>query len=297
MSPILVRPVREQFEHDKVIRLLQARWRRRYHVGVNLGTDQSAPAGTGAQTVYPDLVLSAGTRVRKVQGVVEVETSESVNSLEAMAQWARFAALGVPLYLYVPSGSVDAARRLCAEHAIPVAEIWSYYSFGDQIRFTMIHRSEVTPAEQAARKRAAGSAGKKARAAKAPKAAASRRAPKKSAASGAGKPSRAARGTKGTAGSTKATRTAKAAKGTKNTSRRNTAASRTASGQRPRRAAAAAKRQPSRLVERQRSREGKRQPSRASAKRQQPPRSVKRPARAARQARQVAVSGRAQRRK
>ncbi len=30
VTPILVRPVREQLEHDRVIRLLQARWRRKY---------------------------------------------------------------------------------------------------------------------------------------------------------------------------------------------------------------------------------------------------------------------------
>ena len=32
MSPILTRPVREQLEHDRVIRLLQARYKRKNEV-------------------------------------------------------------------------------------------------------------------------------------------------------------------------------------------------------------------------------------------------------------------------
>ncbi|RPJ84139.1 MAG: hypothetical protein EHM13_05615, partial [Acidobacteria bacterium] len=65
MSPILVRPVREQFEHDRVIRLLQLRWRRRYQVAVNLGAEQTASAGNGSNAVFPDLVLT-GPRSHRV---------------------------------------------------------------------------------------------------------------------------------------------------------------------------------------------------------------------------------------
>ena len=42
MSPILVRPVREQLEHDRVIRLLQARFRRRFDVGINPVKDEES---------------------------------------------------------------------------------------------------------------------------------------------------------------------------------------------------------------------------------------------------------------
>ena len=41
MSPILVRPVREQLEHDRVIRLLQAKLKRKHDVAINIGDDQS----------------------------------------------------------------------------------------------------------------------------------------------------------------------------------------------------------------------------------------------------------------
>jgi len=41
---------------------------------------------------------------------------------------------------------VDVARRLAEDNHIPVNEIWSYHSVGDQVRFTLVHRSrEVAP--------------------------------------------------------------------------------------------------------------------------------------------------------
>ena len=140
MSPILVRPVREQLEHDRVIRLLQARSRRRYEVGINPGAEQNAVVGSGPSATYPDLVLQSPARGHRLQAVVEVETGESVNRLEALAEWAHLAKLRVPFHLYVPAGMVDVARRLCADNQIHVSEIWSYHSIGDQVRFTPVHR-------------------------------------------------------------------------------------------------------------------------------------------------------------
>jgi hypothetical protein len=154
VSPILVRPVREQAEHDRVIRLLQAKSRRRFEVGINPGAEQNVPVGSGATAMYPDLVLQSLERGHRLQAVVEVETGESVNHLEALAQWAHFGKLRVPFHLYVPAGMVDVARRLCEDNQIHAAEIWSYHSIGDQVRFTLVHRSREAAAS-AARKRAA----------------------------------------------------------------------------------------------------------------------------------------------
>ena len=118
MSPILVRPVREQLEHDRIIRLLQTKCRRKYEAGMNPGAEQNAAVGAGPTAVYPDLVLLSQERGRRLQGVIEVETGESVNHLEALAQWAHFAKLRTPFHLYVPAGMVDVARRLCEENQI-----------------------------------------------------------------------------------------------------------------------------------------------------------------------------------
>jgi hypothetical protein len=145
VSPILVRPVREQLEHDRVIRLLQAKFRRRYEVGINVGAEQQVPVGSGASAVYPDVVLASVERGRRLQAVVEVETGESVNHLEALSQWAMFAKLKATFYLYVPSGMVDVARRLCEENHIRVNEIWSFHNVGDEVRFTLVHRSREAP--------------------------------------------------------------------------------------------------------------------------------------------------------
>ncbi len=144
MSPILLRPVREQLEHDRVIRLLQVRWRRRYQVGMNVGSEQTAPVGQPNAPYFPDLVLWSNERGRRIEGVVEVETAESVNNMEALAQWGPFSRLRAPFYLYIPAGSVDTARRLIADNNITVSEIWTYYLIGDQMRFTMVYRAPAT---------------------------------------------------------------------------------------------------------------------------------------------------------
>jgi hypothetical protein len=170
VSPILVRPVREQAEHDRIIRLLHSKSRRKYEAGMNPGAEQNAPVGTGPTAVYPDVVLLSQERSRRLQGVIEVETGESVNHLEALSQWAHFAKLRAPFHLYVPAGMVDVARRLCEENQIHVNEIWSYHSVGDQLRFTLVHRSREAP-PSAPRVRAAAAAPRRkpsARAVKAP---------------------------------------------------------------------------------------------------------------------------------
>jgi hypothetical protein len=141
VSPILVRPVREQLEHDRVIRLLQVKLKRRHDVTANIGEDQSTPVKIGQMQIFPDLVLTSTDRGRKLMGTVEVETSESVNHLEARAQWAHLGRARAPFHLYVPAGSVDIARRLATENHVNVSEIWTYHTIGDQTRFTLVHRS------------------------------------------------------------------------------------------------------------------------------------------------------------
>jgi len=139
LSPILVRPVREQLEHDRVIRLLQAKYKRKFDVAINPGNEQTAPVGSGPSPWYPDLVLQE--RGRKLVGVVEVETAESVNNLEAMSQWVAFGKLRAQFHLYVPASAIDSTRRLCVDLGIPVAEIWAYHSIGDQLRFTLVQKT------------------------------------------------------------------------------------------------------------------------------------------------------------
>ena len=144
MSPILVRPVREQLEHDRIIRLLQAKYKRKFEVAINPGNEQNAPVG-GPPPWYPDLVLQSD-RGKKLLGVVEVETAESVNHLEAMSEWGAFSRLRTPFHLYVPASMIDVARRLVQDMQLPVAEIWAYSLLGDQLRFTLVQRDAAAAA-------------------------------------------------------------------------------------------------------------------------------------------------------
>jgi len=141
LSPILVRPVREQLEHDRIVRLLHGKFRRKYEAGMNPGIEQNMPVGTGPAAIYPDLVLLSQDRSHRLQVIVEIETGESVNHLEALAQWAPYGRLRAAFHLYVPSGMVDVARRLCEDNQIHVAEIWSYHVVGEEPRFTLVHRN------------------------------------------------------------------------------------------------------------------------------------------------------------
>lgn len=145
MSPILVRPVREQLEHDRIIRLLQVRLKRQGEIVANIGPSQTLPVKVGQVQVFPDLVLTTADKGRKLTGTVEVETAESVNHLEAMAQWAHLGRAKVPFHLYVPVGSFEIARRLASENDVNVAEIWTYHTIGDQTRFTLVHQTTTAP--------------------------------------------------------------------------------------------------------------------------------------------------------
>jgi hypothetical protein len=139
VSPILVRPVREQLEHDRIIRILQTKFRRRFDVGINPGMEQNAPVGGGPSAVYPDVVLTSQDRGRKIELIIEVETVESVNNLESLAEWVPFGRLRPPFHLYVPAAMADVAKRLCSDSHIPVAEIHSYHWVGDEMRFVPIY--------------------------------------------------------------------------------------------------------------------------------------------------------------
>jgi hypothetical protein len=127
---ILVRPVREQLEHDRLIRHLQAQYKnkKKLNVAANVGDEQLAPVKIGAQTLYPDLVLTDG---RKLALIVEVESGESTNNLEAMAQWVHFSRARVPFHLYIPVPFYEAARRLCDANHARVSEIWTYRPAND----------------------------------------------------------------------------------------------------------------------------------------------------------------------
>ena len=224
--PILIRPVREQLEHDRVIRTLQAKWKRKFDAQINPGDERGASVKVGMQTFFPDLVLYSLASPKRVVGVVEVETGESVNNLEAMAQWVNFSKARVPFQLYVPIGSLDIARHLCGEHQVVPAEVWTYIQLGDQIRFTLAEKNASTEPPKPEKPEKAEKPEKVAKAEKVQKAAP------------AGKPARAAKPAKPVKPA-KATRPAKPSKPGKPAAKRaGPAAKRAARQSKPARAAA-----------------------------------------------------------
>jgi hypothetical protein len=144
VSPILTRPVREQLEHDRVIRQLQAKYKRKTDVIINPGNEQNQSVIVGELVVFPDvLVFAEGTK--RLLTTVEVETGESVNPIEARAEWGVYSKLKVPLHLYVPTACIEAAKRISDEYQIVVSELWSYTTSFDQVRFTLVSRSPDAP--------------------------------------------------------------------------------------------------------------------------------------------------------
>jgi outer membrane biosynthesis protein TonB len=123
VSPIYVRPEREQAEHDRLIRFLQAEYSQRFDAVANPGDERVAAIKVGTATHFPDLVLNDGPRL---VGVVEIETAASVNNLETMAKWVPFAKARVPFHLYVPVLGYEATMRLAQAHQVKAAEIWTY---------------------------------------------------------------------------------------------------------------------------------------------------------------------------
>jgi hypothetical protein len=169
VSPIFVRPVREQLEHDRLIRFLQSKYRK-LDVAINVGDERVNPVKIGVGTFFPDLVLTSG---KKLAGLVEVETGESVNNLEALAQWVHFSRARVPFHLYVPVPGYDAARRLCEANGAKPSEIWTYRPTNDGFDLVRIHHEATTtmaPVKAQAPSKAAAPAAKKPAAAKPPKA-------------------------------------------------------------------------------------------------------------------------------
>jgi hypothetical protein len=150
VSPIFIRPVREQLEHDRLIRHLLTQYKK-FEITANVGDEQVSPVKIGTNTFYPDLVWTDGKRVI---GIAEVETGESVNNLEAMAQWVHFSRARVPFHLYVPVQGYDAARRLCEAHGAKVTEVWTYRASLDSFDLVRMY------ADPAAEKLAAAKAAK-----------------------------------------------------------------------------------------------------------------------------------------
>ncbi|ODS53180.1 MAG: hypothetical protein ABS36_14720 [Acidobacteria bacterium SCN 69-37] len=159
MSPIYVRPEREQAEHDRLIRFLQEKYSHRFEALANPGDERVAPLKIAAVTHFPDLVLHEDKRPA---GVVEIETAASVNNLETMAKWVPFSKARVPFHLYVPVQGYEAALRLVEAHRVKAAEIWTYRPAMEGFDLVRMFADPALQEVRAARTAAAKAGGTKA---------------------------------------------------------------------------------------------------------------------------------------
>lgn len=109
--------------HDRVIREIGEHLNQeKFDVYTNPNQEKNAGIGDN----YPDVILTEkGTRT--VKFFMEVETVESVSSVEAMAQWTKYYnEINATFYLVVPVTVINKAKELCQKANVN-ARFTTYY--------------------------------------------------------------------------------------------------------------------------------------------------------------------------
>lgn len=101
--------------HDSVVLQIVPRLNtEKYDVYTNPGQEKNAGIGDN----YPDVVLTekGDTTVRFI---MEVETEDSVNTIEALNQWKKYVKeINATFYLVVPISMLTRAKNLCQQNGI-----------------------------------------------------------------------------------------------------------------------------------------------------------------------------------
>ena len=114
---MLNRSYRNQSIHDKVIQVAALNLDRRNHdVYTNPNNERNVWIGDN----YPDIIMSKkGTST--VEFIIEVETADSVNIVEATNQWKKYATeIKASFYILVPLTHKLIAINLCKQVGISV---------------------------------------------------------------------------------------------------------------------------------------------------------------------------------
>ena len=106
---------------------------RDYKTYSNVPQRSMGVAMSDGAVAYPDIVVVQHPE-NYAKILAEVETTETVTEEVALRRWLPFAELA-PLYLYVPVGEGDHARKLCRDLKVPVVGIrtWRYAVGVDEI--------------------------------------------------------------------------------------------------------------------------------------------------------------------
>jgi hypothetical protein len=104
-----------QSVHDRVIEAAASRLDSvNYDIYKNPGKQKNAHVGNN----YPDIILTKKGE-RSLQFIIEVETEDSVNLIEATNQWKRYSTrIKASFYILVPVKSKNLAISLCKQIGI-----------------------------------------------------------------------------------------------------------------------------------------------------------------------------------
>ena len=109
------RNYQSQSLHDKVIQVASAQLNKTNHdVFINPGSQKNVWIGNN----YPDIIMTKkGTM--SAEFIIEVETAESVNIVEATFQWKKYATeIRASFYVLVPATHKNLAITLCKQVGI-----------------------------------------------------------------------------------------------------------------------------------------------------------------------------------
>jgi hypothetical protein len=127
VSPILVRPVREQLEHDRLIRLLQAKFKRKYDAGINPGAEQNAPVGIPPAAVFPDFALHLiEFELNKYERIAERSRDALFNdTMPSGASGPELMKIGTPTLILPGNDSSHAySASVALKELMPDATLW-----------------------------------------------------------------------------------------------------------------------------------------------------------------------------
>ncbi|MBI5948676.1 MAG: hypothetical protein HY875_11115 [Chloroflexi bacterium] len=88
---------------------------------VNVPTHRMSVGKVLGKDFFPDIVV-VGRPGQWLRMMVQVETADSVTEDSAMTRWLPCSEFG-DLFVYVPAGYADAAKKLCKKHKIRVKGI------------------------------------------------------------------------------------------------------------------------------------------------------------------------------
>ncbi|HXX76152.1 MAG TPA: hypothetical protein VEI50_13565 [Nitrospiraceae bacterium] len=117
--------------HDQVVSLVAQRWAQAFHCRVTIKTslEQNPWADSNQQCDIVGWYVTSGGN--SMEWMAEVETAETLVSLETKTRWRKAIIRGVPIYLLVPRGEKELAQKIAQEAEVSFTCIYEYSFLND----------------------------------------------------------------------------------------------------------------------------------------------------------------------